>query len=265
MTSIKIVVPTLNSHYLLPRLIESLQSQTFSNWNILFVDGDSNHNHKEWLNECCYKEKKCKWIEQSKSNTGIFGAMNEGFLNSGADEWLLFWGSDDWAPTPEVFERFVKILANLDSPFPDLIVCKGRYVHTSANTLKRKTHFFSSKNNILLSANFFRRLLFFGSTPPHQATFFGPGARSKLDKYSEKFRLAADLDYFLKLSKSKDLRVLNIDLEIVHISNAGISNTQTKRRLQEVQLAYKKYFSYMWWFPFLMRYIKKLSSLINYS
>ena len=265
MTSIKIIIPTLNSHHLLPKLIASLQAQTWTNWNVLFVDGNSSHSHIKWLNECCSKEKRCKWIQQSESSKGIFGAMNDGFFSSNSEEWLLFWGSDDWAATSDVFERFIGILTKIKLDLPDLIVCKGRYVKSSNNTLRRKTAFLSRSENILLSSKIFRRILFWGSTPPHQATFFGPGSQYKLNKYSEEFRLASDLDFFLKLSESKDLQVLNIDLELVHLSDAGVSGTQTQKRLQEVQLAYKKNFGYIWWFPFLMRYIKKISSLISYS
>tara|TARA_Y100001968_G_scaffold332506_1_gene390911 strand:- start:5405 stop:6202 length:798 start_codon:yes stop_codon:yes gene_type:complete len=265
MTSIKIVVPTLNSHFLLPKLIQSLQFQTWSNWNILFVDGQSNHNHREWLETCCSKEERCNWIDQSNSNKGIFGAMNQGFLKAKQEEWLLFWGSDDWAATPKVFESFIEILSEIKSPYPDLIVCNGRYANRLTETLRRRTSFISTKKNLILSSKTFRKYLFWGSTPPHQATFFGPGAISKLSQYSEEFNLAADLDFFLKLSELKKLKVLNIDLELVHISDAGISGSQTQKRLNEVRLAYMKSFGYIWWFPFVMRYIKKLSSLINYS
>ena len=265
MTSIKIVVPTLNSYLFLPKLIKSIQSQTFSKWSILFVDGESNHNHREFIKEYCSKEKRCEWIEQSITRKGIFGAMNQGFHNTGSNEWLLFWGSDDWAATPYVFEQIINIVETYKPPLPDLIVCKGRYINSLNNIPMRKTTFLSTKGNTVLLANYFRNKLFWGSTPPHQATIFGPGARSKLRRYSEDFRLSADLDFFLKLSTSKNLKVLNSDLEIVHMSDGGISGIQTQKRLSEVRLAYKNTFGFMWWFPFLMRYIKKLASVITYS
>ena len=43
--NIKIVVPTLNTYLILPRLIKSLKRQTWTNWNLLFVDGESNKKH----------------------------------------------------------------------------------------------------------------------------------------------------------------------------------------------------------------------------
>ena len=37
-TSIKIIVPTLNTYLILPKLINSLKVQTWKDWNLLFID-----------------------------------------------------------------------------------------------------------------------------------------------------------------------------------------------------------------------------------
>ncbi len=104
--SLLIVVPTLDSHSLLPHLLTSLQDQTWPHWRLLFVDGPSGATHRRWLEQCCAAEPRCSWIGQDPSEPGIFGAMNQGFVAS-ADpaepiDWLLFWGSDDWAASPTV-------------------------------------------------------------------------------------------------------------------------------------------------------------------
>ena len=40
-TTIKIIIPTLNTFQILPKLIDSLKIQTWQKWKLLFVDGDS--------------------------------------------------------------------------------------------------------------------------------------------------------------------------------------------------------------------------------
>ena len=52
-TSIKIIVPTLNTYLILPKLINSLKIQTWKDWNLLFVDGDSTNKHFNWLKNSC--------------------------------------------------------------------------------------------------------------------------------------------------------------------------------------------------------------------
>ena len=261
-TSILIVVPTLNSFLLLPKLLFSLQSQSFVDWRIVFIDGPSCLDHKNWLISCCLKERRCSWFSQDPQSPGIFGAMNQGFAAADdpaqPSDWLLFWGSDDWAASPTVFAEAMAVLANSppEAP-PDLLVCSGRYAKTGS--LARPTNFHPAT---MLDAAAYRRALFHGSTPPHQATFFGVGARRRLARYAPGFRLSADLDYFLQLSCHPDLRVQCLDLELVHMSAGGISGQQTHRRLHEVRSAYCRAFGWQWYFPFLLRYMRRLASLL---
>jgi len=261
-TSILIVVPTLNSSALLPKLLYSLQSQSFVDWRIVFIDGPSCLDHKNWLTSCCLQEPRCSWFSQDPELPGIFGAMNQGFA-AAADpaepsDWLLFWGSDDWAATPTVFAEAMDALASFppEAP-PDLLVCSGRYAQ--AGSLARPTIFHPAT---MLDAAAYRRALLLGSTPPHQATLIGNGARRRLARYDLGFRLSADLDYFLQLSRHRDLRVQCLDLELVHMAAGGISGQQTRRRLYEVRRAYRRAFGWRWCFPFLLRYLRRLASLL---
>lgn len=261
-TSLLIVVPTLNSYSLLPRLLASLHAQTWHHWRILFIDGPSDKAHRQWLEECCADEPRCRWISQDPAQPGIFGAMNQGFSEATPDDWLLFWGSDDWASGPGVLGQVVAALDRAvdQGCSPDLLVCSGRYVDASSGELARSTAFHTSGT---LDSVAYRRALLLGSTPPHQATLFGPGARRHLACYAPGFRLSADLDYFLQLSRHPGLCVHCLDLELVHMSDAGVSGQQTQRRLTEVCRAYRRAFARHWWFPFVARYIRRLVSLFG--
>jgi hypothetical protein len=44
------------------------------------------------------------------------------------------------------------------------------------------------------------------------------------------------------------------------MGEAGVSGQQTRRRLQEVGLAYRRAFGWLWWIPFSLRYIRRLWS-----
>lgn len=257
-----IVVPTLNSYTLLPRLLSSLQAQSWPHWRLLFIDGPSDQEHRQWLDQSCAADSRCRWLTQDPAQSGIFGAMNQGFAEAAFDDWLLFWGSDDWAAGPTVLAHVAATLdlaASQGLP-PDLLVCRGRYVDAYSGALSRPTIFQAAG---LFSTAAYRRALWFGSTPPHQATLFGPGARRHLARYAPGFRLSADLDYFLQLSSHPGLRVQCLDLELVHMADAGVSGQQNQRRLQEVARAYRRAFAWSWWFPFVARYIRRLASLFG--
>ena len=111
-----------------------------------------------------------------------------------------------------------------------------------------------------LDAAAFRRRLFLGATPPHQSTLFCPKAIERLSSYRDGLRLTADLDYFLRLSRLEPLKVRLLDLELVHMGDAGVSGQQTRRRLREVKRSYHHAFGWRWWIPFVARYLRRLAS-----
>ena len=259
--SLLIVVPTLNSFAILPKLINSLRAQTWTGWRVLFVDGPSGPSHRDWLEQCCNDDSRFTWVEQSSAEPGIFGAMNQGFLFANPDDWIIFWGSDDWAASPTVLEEVHRFILKQCHMF-DLFICKERYVDVSTRLLGRTTQF---EPKGLLNRAQYARALWLGSTPPHQATLFGPAARAKLDRYSLDFCLSADLDYFLRICRHSCVSVYSCDLEFVHMSDGGVSGVQTKRRLKEVCLAYQRAFAWSWPFPFVFRYIRRIFSLLKHS
>jgi glycosyltransferase involved in cell wall biosynthesis len=261
-----IILPTLNSCVTLGRMIASLQSQTYPNWRVLFIDGPSAPVHRQWLSEACEAEPRCSWTVQDPNQPGIFGAMNQGFaLSAHTDSpptWLLFWGSDDWAASSTVLAEVASALESCAAlgVAPDLLVCSGRYVDAATGSPARASVFQPAGE---LDTPAYRHALLLGSTPPHQATIFGPRARQRLAYYASGFCLSADLDYFLQLSLHQGLRVQCLDLELVHMGDGGISGQQTQRRLKEVRRAYRRAFGWYWWFPFLMRYLRRVASLLG--
>ena len=262
--AIVVVVPTLDSYGLLPRLVASLQQQTWPNWSVLFIDGPSHPAHRLWIEDLCALDPRFQWRSQDPTEPGIFGAMNQGFaLATDSQTWLLFWGSDDWAASPQVFEILARVLQAAWSRGgdPDLLVATGRYVKpTDAAALTTPT---LGRRSVFRWRHSYRRSLFLGSTPPHQATLIGPGARLHLARYADGFRLSADLDYFLQLSRWPDLEVECMDLELVQMQSGGVSGRQSRRRFQEVRRAYGRAFGWLWWLPYGLRYVQRLTSLLR--
>ena len=260
MFSILVVVPTLNSYHLLPALVKSLQEQSFRDWRVLFIDGRSSQIHRDWLHDQCQKDPRFDWEEQIISDKGIFAAMNQGFKHAAVEDWVLFWGSDDMAADKNVFNRVEHNLIRMRIQ-PDLYICSGRYYSTN-HLLEDDSKLRMQRFSSFISRKTFRESLFWGSTPPHQATLFGPGARRLLNSYDDDFRLTGDLDYFLRLSRLGGIRVFVDNIVLVLMGNSGVSARESKRRINEVVTSYKKAFGYLWTFPFLLRYIQRLWSIL---
>ncbi|MFN9531145.1 MAG: glycosyltransferase [Cyanobacteriota bacterium] len=262
MISILIIVPTLNSYKLLPPLVDSLKSQTLDTWRVIFIDGPSNKAHRTWLEFVCLHDPRFQWVAQNDTEGGIFGAMNQGFsIAEHTNDWLLFWGSDDRATSPSCLEEAARKLMICDkaSDIPDILVCSGIYFSSRNSHNIIKTRDYTRTSRFAWRSSYISSL-FYGSTPPHQATLIGPGARSRQNKYDTSYLLAADLNYFLNLSKFSDIKVLVHDLDLVLMGDSGISAKQSKRRLREVMRAYRQRFGLKWWIPFLLRYVQRIQS-----
>lgn len=259
-TPILLIVPTLDSHRLLPRLVASLQAQTYPHWRVLFIDAASGADHRDWLERLCADDARFLWCLQEPQEAGIFGAMNQGFRRAGSQDWLLFWGSDDWAASPTVLEEAAVRLeaCGQAGETPDLLVCRGRY-----QRLRDGAEPEPGRASVFRWRQSFRRSLLLGSTPPHQATLFGPGSRRRLSRYAPGFSLSADLDHFLQLSACEGLRVEVCSLELVHMGDGGVSGRRTRRRLWEVAKAYGRAFGIVFWFPYLLRYGQRLVSRLE--
>ena len=209
---------------------------------MVFIDGSTSLSQQQGILRISQGLENCFYLREDSKKKGIYNAMNLAFDYVDKNDWLLFWGSDDWASSDYVIEKInSQILENNNNKVsPDLIVYSGEYINGETGKVKRKT-FFSNKYEIS-NSNQFKKRLFWGFSLPHQATLFSPNVRIRLNKYSTNLILAADLDYFLKLSKFNDLKIQSIPTSIVSISDNGISSRRNFLRYYEVLVSYSKAF-----------------------
>lgn len=263
---ILIIVPTLNSYKILDKLIDSLNNQTYKNWRAIFVDGKSDQKHKKWLRNKCKNNNSLNYLKQDENSKGIYGAMNDGFKQATKDEWIFFWGSDDWAFSSRSFESISNQIMN-EMKFklaPSIIISKAIYLNKKGNKTRRISQFHNFgiiKNTF--SSKEFRNALFWGSVPPHQGALIGPEARKVLNNYSDQYQLASDLDYFLRISQFDRINIKLSEEIIVCLSEGGVSGKQNFKRSKEVFWLYFKYFNKFWFIPFFSRYVKRLLSLFK--
>ena len=93
MTKFSIIVPIYNVEKYLPKCLDSLINQTYSNIEIICVNDGSTDNSLQILEEYANKDKRIKIINQE--NQGVSVARNNGIDNATGD-YILFVDSDDW-------------------------------------------------------------------------------------------------------------------------------------------------------------------------
>ena len=256
-----IIVPTLNSKNYLPRLINSLRNQVFKNWRLIFIDGLSDSSNINFLIDECNKEKKFEWETQKKIDDGIFGAMNQGFKKAKNNEWVVFWGSDDWLSNNYALEKVMKKINN-SQVCPDLLITKATYYNFHTLEKGRESMLYFAPFKKLEFLRKYNLRLFFGSQPPHQSAFIGPKLRKYLNYYDIKYKLAADLDYFLKIRHFKNLNIVYFPINTLSIGENGISGRSNSLRTYEVYKAYRNEYGFFYFIPFTLRYILRFIQIL---
>lgn len=90
---ISIVVPVYNAEKFLTDTINTVFSQTYENWELIFVDDKSTDNSVEIVNEYIQKNNNIKLI-QNKENSGAAISRNKG-IDEAKGKYIAFLDADD--------------------------------------------------------------------------------------------------------------------------------------------------------------------------
>lgn len=102
-----IIIPTLNSAKTLSSALGSILQQSFTDFEVLILDGLSTDN--TLIIAKSYNDERIKIF--SEKDYGIYDAMNNG-INLGKGEWLYFMGSDDRLSGSNVLQQISDTVSN---------------------------------------------------------------------------------------------------------------------------------------------------------
>lgn len=111
---ISIVIPSYNASSFIKETIQSVQSQTYTNWEMIIIDDVSKDNTRELIKEEIKKDGRIQLIELQE-NGGAAIARNIG-INNAKGKYVAFLDSDDlWLP--EKLEKQLEFMQNNDIDF----------------------------------------------------------------------------------------------------------------------------------------------------
>lgn len=197
-----IIIPVYNSANTLPENLKSIASQSYSDYEIVFVDGGSTdetlkiiHDFKIANGNICTKL-------LSEPDKGIYDAMNKG-LDLAAGEWLYFIGCDDRLCSSSVLAQVASEIAkeNLDLVYGNVqgAVSGTRYIYnTRSKVLSVGIH--------------------------HQSVFYRCSLFNDLGKYDMNFKIASDYHFTLKVFLTDRYKTKYVDLDIAYYGEGGYSS-----------------------------------------
>lgn len=111
---ISIIIPVYNRHILIKECLDSVISQTYSNWECIVIDDGSTDNTWEVLQEFAHKENRIRVYRRDREPKGASTCRNMG-IDLSKGEYLMFLDSDDLLGEKCLEFRMKKV-----NEFPDL-------------------------------------------------------------------------------------------------------------------------------------------------
>ncbi|MDD6001602.1 MAG: glycosyltransferase family 2 protein [Bacteroidales bacterium] len=204
MTEQKISVITVcfNSLEMLKKTMQSVDSQTYTNYEYIVIDGNSTDGTLDFLKN--YEGKLTKYV--SESDQGIYDAMNKGVKMSSGD-YVIFLNAGDLFADATTLEKIFK------DKIYDSDVIYGDVIKNGKIKPAEKPH--NAHKMYFCHQSCFTKLTCLRQFP-----------------FDTKYKMSADFNFFKILTlNNKTFKQLNIPIAI--FDTTGVSNTKRSKGLKE--------------------------------
>lgn len=206
---ISIITVCFNSSETILETIKSVNIQTYSNIEHVFIDGCSSDNTIDIINKYSEVSK----IVYSAKDNGIFDAMNTG-LRISKGKFIMFLNSDDILHSKRTIENLMNELKinSLDAVYGDISFFK--------KNPKNPTRIWKSS---VYNPNNIKK----GFHPPHPGLTVSRQFFDKVGPFNIDYKIVGDYDFMLRLFSHSNLRIKYIESIIVNMRLGGVSTTMS--------------------------------------
>jgi glycosyltransferase involved in cell wall biosynthesis len=179
---VSIIIPVFNAKAKLKNAMESIVSQTYTDYEIIIVDGLSTDGSIDLVKSYSAQCNNIRYI--SEADNGIYDAMNKG-MELADGKWLYFLGADDTFYQDVTLSTIASNLASTEAK-----IVYGN-VEINGNTSW-------ARNGEIYDGPFtFQKLL--NKNICHQSIFYNSDfINNEIGKYDIKYKLCADWDFNLR-------------------------------------------------------------------
>lgn len=214
---ISVITASYNSVKTLADTMESVLSQTYTDWEYIVVDGGSKDGTVDLIRE--YEPRfgdKLKWT--SEPDKGIYDAMNKGIQKSTGDVVGIL-NSDDYYTTTDALATIASALSDkkIDAVYGDIHFIKE-------GEPDKIVRYYSSRH-------FKPFWLRFGFMPAHPSFYCKRKIFVQYGLYRLDFKIGADYEMMVRLFKKNKISGLYIPKDFVTMRTGGVSTNGIKSRL----------------------------------
>lgn len=249
---ISIITTTFNSEKTIRDTLDSILRQSYSNYELIIIDGKSNDNTLSIIKEYQTKFKgRLRYI--SEEDKGIYDAMNKGILIAQGDI-IGILNSDDFYTTDSILLSIADAFKrnNIDAVYGD--------VHfVSPDNLTKCIRYYSSKI-------FKPHLMKLGFMPAHPTFYAKKEIFASCGLYKDNYKIAADFEFLLRVIYIHKIKTLYLPIDMVTMRTGGASTSGFKSYkliMNEHIRAFKENNLYTNKLILSLRYFYKIFELIN--
>lgn len=198
---LSIIIPTFNSGNHLQDCLDSIRNQSFTNYELLIIDGGSSDNTLEIIETNGHLFREFNFI--SEKDKGVYDAMNKGIFRS-KGEWLYFLGSDDMVMDENVLRDVFEVI---DNSAPDILYGNVRLGNS------KEIYGGEFGNEKIYEMNI-----------PHQAIFFNRRVFDVVGMFDLEYKSNADWAHNFIWFFNPALLKIYLNLTIARFSETGLSS-----------------------------------------
>jgi glycosyltransferase len=213
---ISIITTTYNSEHTIIDTIESLNQQTYKNYNLIIIDNLSSDKTLEIIK----KNFKGNLKIVSEKDNGIYHALNKGILYADGEIIFILHSNDRL-----IEKNSLELVINSFKKFnPDVIY--GNIIIENRKTKKIIRNWISDRVNLhnkINNTNSYKFKFKNGWAPPHTSLFIKKDIIKKIGQYNTNYQISSDYDYIIRIFHSDNIKTLYINNYIVAMSIGGKS------------------------------------------
>lgn len=250
--TLSIITATYNSADTLTDTLESVLAQTFTDYELIIVDGQSTDGTLEIIERYAPRfEGRLRVV--SEPDQGIYDAMNKG-IRMCRGEVVGLLNSDDFYTSPHVLATLAKTIedSRVDAVYGDV-----HYV--APNDVSKMVRYYSSRP-------FRPWMMRLGFMPAHPSFYCRREVYQQYGLFDIQYKVAADFEQLLRLIFIHRITTAYVPLDCVtmRVGGASSSGLQSHRRILSDHLqAFRQHHVYTNVFLLSLRYLYKMAECLT--
>lgn len=215
MKKVSLILTTYNSGENLKKTLESIEKQDYSNIEVVIKDGCSTDQTLDIIKQYQRQSKK-NVIWNSRKDSGIYDAMNQGYAMSSGEVIAFF---NDVFVDDSVVSKLIKKIEEIN-PYT-----KEEYIGAHADLV------YVDGEKIIRKWKMGQGTIYQGWMPGHPTLFLKREVYEKYGLYDTSFKIAADYEFMIRFLKERENQLAYLPETVIKMFYGGTSSRGLKSYL----------------------------------